>query len=132
MKISPNVTLRLAKSQVAPTVFPTIVLLGASAVRLARQCPGANLIRGTTAVGHLYRYDGTSSTNKRLSGAPSIWQSETFLPVGLARRQRNGFNVMLRQLCCLRGDVRLWRLRAARRSIPVGGPKPGAGALDLR
>lgn len=58
--ISPNITLRLAKSQLAPTAVPAMLLLAVSSPSLASQFPKPNLIRGRTVVGHPYFNGGIS------------------------------------------------------------------------
>jgi hypothetical protein len=110
MKISPHIHLRLAKWQVTSTAFPTTVLLGASAVRLARQCPRTNLIGGTAAADTTIVATAPVQRINDYRERRRFGNLKTFWPVGLARLQRTGFNV------CYGTDNKLcWNANSCRR-----------------
>jgi hypothetical protein len=84
MKISPNITLRLGKSQLDSTPVPPILRLVASASRLA-------------AVEHHYFSSGISFDKQPIIRGPAdFYNLKIFRALGVARRQRTDFNLMLR------------------------------------
>ena len=83
MKISPNITPRLAKSQLDSTAVAPILRLAASASRLA-------------AVEHHYFSDGISFDKQAIVRVPADFYNLKFRALGITRRQRTDFNLMLR------------------------------------
>ena len=83
MKISPNITLRLGKSQLDSTPVPPILRLVASASRLA-------------AVEHHYFSGGISFDKQPIVRVTADFYNLKFRALGITRRQRTDFNLMLR------------------------------------
>jgi hypothetical protein len=84
MSISPKITLRLAKSRLDSTAVPLIV-------------PLAVFRSGLASVGHHSFSDGISFDKQPIIRCPADFYSlKIFRALGVARRQRTEFNLMLR------------------------------------
>lgn len=76
MKISPNITLRLAKSQLAARAVPRILRFAASAFGFTLQFARTDLIRAEPQSDSTTLLAASVSTNKRSLRAPVSLESE--------------------------------------------------------